>query len=262
MTKPLAPTLTSYDFLKTAALVLMIIDHIGYFFFPDQDWWRAVGRLSAPIWLFLVGYARSRDVGLRMWVGMGVLLLSNYVAGMPMLPVNILGTIIVCRLALDPVMGFIRRQPQMLYPVAALAFFGALLTFVVVEYGTTAMLPVMAGYVVRNREDMGMRKNQVLQFAGVAALLYAFVQCFIYFSFMPPVTFMVIGALLAVMLFLTSFRLYEFPALTRALGPLSGLIRLCGRRTLEIYVLHLLFFKIAAHVLGTQSWQLFNFHIV
>lgn len=262
MTKPLSPTLTSYDFLKATALILMIVDHIGYFFFPEQDWWRAVGRLSAPIWLFLVGYARSRDVGPRIWVGLGILLVSNYVFGMAMLPINILGTIIACRLALDPLMGFIRRRPQTLYPITTLLFFGALLSFVAVEYGTTAMMPVMVGYLVRNREEMGLRHNQVLQFAGVVALLYAFVQCFIYFSFDPPVTFMIIGALLSVMLFLTTFHLYEFPTLTRALGPLSGLIRLCGRRTLEIYVLHLLLFKIGAHVLGTQSWQLFDFHIV
>lgn len=262
MGQPLTKTLTSYDFLKTAALVLMIIDHVGYFFYPDQDWWRAVGRMSAPIWLFLVGYARSRDVGPHLWIGMGILLVSNYVFGMALLPVNILGTIILCRLALDPVMNFIRRHPQMLYPVLTLLFFGALLTFVVVEYGTTAMMMVMVGYVVRNREEMGLRKNQVLQFAGVAGLFYAFVQCFIYFAFEPPVTFMVTGALLAVMLFLTTFRAYEFPSLTNALGPLSAPIRMCGRYTLEIYVLHLLLFKIGAHVLETQSWQLFTFHIV
>jgi hypothetical protein len=262
MTKPLAPTLTSYDFLKTAALVLMILDHVGYFFFPEQDAWRAAGRLSAPIWLFLVGYARSRDVSLRMWVGMGVLLVSNYVFGMPILPVNILGTIIVCRLALDPLMAFIRRHPQMLYPVLALLFVGGLVTFMMVEYGSTAMMMVLTGYIVRNREEMGLCKNQVLQFAGVAALLYAFMQCFIYFAFPQTLTFAVIGALLVLMLSLTRFRLHEYPALTDRLGPFSGLIRVCGRQTFEIYVLHLLLFKIMAHVLDTQSWELFSFHIL
>ena len=159
MSKPLSPVLTSYDFLKAAALVLMIVDHIGYFFYPDDMWWRAVGRMSAPVWLFLVGYARSRDVGARMWAGMAVLVVSNYVFGMPVLPLNILGTIIVCRLAIDPMMGFIRRHPSMLYPVLVLLFVGGVFTFMTVEYGTTAMMMVMTGYLVRNHEEMAMRKN-------------------------------------------------------------------------------------------------------
>ena len=262
MSKPLSPVLTSYDFLKAAALVLMIVDHIGYFFYPDDMWWRAVGRMSAPVWLFLVGYARSRDVGARMWAGMAVLVVSNYVFGMPVLPLNILGTIIVCRLAIDPMMGFIRRHPSMLYPVLVLLFVGGVFTFMTVEYGTTAMMMVMTGYLVRNHEEMAMRKNEILQFAGVAALFYAFMQCFIYFSFGPALNLGVTGALLLVLLFLTAFRLYEYPVLTRSLGPLSGLIRLCGRRTLEIYVLHLLLFKAGAWLLHTQNWRPFTFHIV
>lgn len=34
----------------------MVIDHIGFLFFPDQDWMRAIGRLTMPIF----GYAIAR----------------------------------------------------------------------------------------------------------------------------------------------------------------------------------------------------------
>ena len=60
-TKTLSSYLTSYDLLKTLALVLMVIDHIGYFFYPEEMWWRVLGRLSVPIWFFLIGYANARD---------------------------------------------------------------------------------------------------------------------------------------------------------------------------------------------------------
>ena len=46
MPKVLPRELTSYDFLKTFAVVFMVIDHAGFFFFPDNDWMRVAGRLS------------------------------------------------------------------------------------------------------------------------------------------------------------------------------------------------------------------------
>lgn len=261
-TRPdLPPTLTSYDFLKTTALILMVIDHVGYFFFPDDMWWRAIGRLSAPIWLFLVGYARSRDLGPRLWVGAGLLLASSYVFGMAMFPITILVTILLCRLALDPLMDFLRRQPQALYPVMAVIFVCGFPTFPFFEYGAMAMLPVIAGYIVRNRAALGYSQNQVLQCAGIVALLYAFVQAFVFFIFPPPLRAVVMVGTLMLMLFLTGFQLYEYPKLTKALGPLAALLRFCGRRTLEIYVAHLVLFKALAWHWQTQDLQLFNFHM-
>ncbi len=49
MNKILPRDLTSYDLLKTLAVILMIIDHVGHHFFPDEMWFRVVGRLCVPI---------------------------------------------------------------------------------------------------------------------------------------------------------------------------------------------------------------------
>ena len=40
--------------LKLIALVTMIIDHVGAIFFPQFIWLRYIGRLSMPIYAFLV----------------------------------------------------------------------------------------------------------------------------------------------------------------------------------------------------------------
>jgi len=61
------------DWLKTAAIILVSIDHFGYFFIENADWWSVVGRLAAPPFFFLIGYARTRTVPLR-WVGLGIIL--------------------------------------------------------------------------------------------------------------------------------------------------------------------------------------------
>ena len=53
---------SSYDFIKFVAVVLMVIDHIGYYFFPYDLMWRSFGRMCVPIWLFLAGYAKPSDV--------------------------------------------------------------------------------------------------------------------------------------------------------------------------------------------------------
>jgi len=77
----LPDTVTSYDVWKTLAVLLMIIDHIGAYFLPDEQGLRILGRLCVPIWFFLVGYAQSRDLSWRLWAGVAILSISNYIGG-------------------------------------------------------------------------------------------------------------------------------------------------------------------------------------
>ncbi|MGB3200723.1 MAG: TraX family protein, partial [Nodosilinea sp.] len=56
--------LTSYQ-LKLLAAITMLVDHIGVVFFPDDVRFRLVGRISFPlfIWLLVQGEAHTRDLG-------------------------------------------------------------------------------------------------------------------------------------------------------------------------------------------------------
>jgi len=49
--------------LKLIALITMIIDHVGAIFFPQYIWLRYIGRLSMPIYAFLLvqGYKHTRS---------------------------------------------------------------------------------------------------------------------------------------------------------------------------------------------------------
>lgn len=46
----------SHDLIKLLAIILMIVDHIGQFYYPDILWFRILGRAAAPLFFFLMGY--------------------------------------------------------------------------------------------------------------------------------------------------------------------------------------------------------------
>lgn len=52
------------DLLKILAIVLMIIDHTGFAFFPQYKILRIIGRLSFPIFAYMIarGYQHTKDV--------------------------------------------------------------------------------------------------------------------------------------------------------------------------------------------------------
>jgi hypothetical protein len=223
---------------------------------------RILGRLSAPIWLFLVGYAQSRDFSTRMWVGILVLMLSSYSVGLSILPISILGTIVIGRLMIDPVMNAIRRTPQTLYAIAFILFSMTFVTLPLFEYGSSVLMIVMLGYMVRNRDSLPFSKSDILQFAMVAAAAHLFFQGFVFFSFTTPQFLFVIVTTIALFIALLKFRSVEYPAVTeKTPGFITFLIQVCGRRTLEIYVLHLVIFRFIAIAMGVEGLSWFNFHI-
>lgn len=50
--------------LKMIAVIIMIIDHTGLFFFPEAQWMRIIGRIGFPIFAYFIAegfrYTRSR----------------------------------------------------------------------------------------------------------------------------------------------------------------------------------------------------------
>lgn len=54
--------LNTYDLLKAAACIFMLIDHIGMFFLKDHTFLRVIGRSAYPIFAFCIGYNKNYQI--------------------------------------------------------------------------------------------------------------------------------------------------------------------------------------------------------
>jgi hypothetical protein len=260
--KSLPKSLTSYDFLKTFAVLTMIIDHIGYYFFPEQLEWRIVGRMSMPVWMFLIGYARSREITPLLWLGGGLIIIGDVVAGMPLLALNILFTIIVVRLVLNPLMDVATMNRQTMFMIIVTLAILVLPTVFIMDYGTQALLVAMLGYMVRNQQKLGFSNEAIMAFMGVVFIIYMSYQKLI-IGFNTPEAFTTGAGVLLVFIALTQFKSVTFPEITEKMPHIFvSLFQLMGRYTLEIYVAHLLLFKALGLITDPERYQLFNWGVI
>ncbi len=255
--KILPRDITSYDLFKAFAVVFMIIDHVGYYLFPDEMWWRVLGRFCVPVWFFLVGYAKSRDLGPRIWIGMLILVAGNFVAGMSIFGLNILATMIVVRLTIDPIMKAGLKDRQNFWGLCVALLLLTIPTGILFEYGTQAVLMAIFGWLVRHSDEIEDSKTFIPQYLAFALSTFVLMEeaAFrfdqVHLAVLCMGLFIVMGALLF-------FRPATYPALTKKLGPLAPVIRFAGRRTLEIYVAHLVLLKMMALFVQPEYFILWN----
>ena len=135
---------------------LGVFDHVGFYFFPEDNWWRVFGRMCVPIWFFLVGYANSRDMGLKMWIGAAILVAANFITGMSILPFNILVSMLAVRMVIDGAMRGVFVRQNVFWVMIVVMFFMIVPTMFAVEYGTQGLILAVFGYIMRHREDMNI----------------------------------------------------------------------------------------------------------
>jgi hypothetical protein len=144
-------TVDNTDWLKTAAIFLVSIDHFGYFFIEDADWWSVIGRLAAPPFFFLIGYAKTRVVPLHwLWLGIILTLLDSWNTDWTWVAPNILLSFALIRLARPKVQLFLQDHGW----TAFVILIGVLLAVqpfaaTIVDYGATGWLWALVGLCQR-----------------------------------------------------------------------------------------------------------------
>ncbi|MCK5385505.1 MAG: hypothetical protein KAJ29_07980 [Alphaproteobacteria bacterium] len=260
MTKAYSSNLTSYDLLKTFAVIIMVIDHIGFYFFPDMLWWRAVGRIGFPIWFFLVGYSRGRDIPIQLWGGGFVLLAGNLITGMSVFPLNALFTIMGIRLVIDWFMKRGFEKSVYIWSFSIVLMLVVLPSYYITEYGTQALITAIYGYYVRYKDEAG--KQAAANYMLFSFFTFIAYQQLVYDFDIWEFVFMFIGTLI-VRLTLLDFSSKVYPRLTERLPCVAvWFFQLCGRHTLRIYIVHLLAFKFMAAAMGYEGFNWFEIEMI
>ncbi len=253
----LSEHITTRDLLKTLALVLMIVDHIGFFFFPDDLWWRLWGRLCVPLWFFLIGYTGTRSVPATWYAGAALIAVNYVIFGGSVFPLSILINFALCRIVIERLGRAAARNNESLLGIYFMCLLMGLHSSVFIEYGTLGALLALTGYFRKNDQEIALTGLFKAGFIIASVLGYGLIQ----FVYLPgpsaeQALFLLIG-LLAVCGLLYGFRPAEFPAMPKIMTPIKLLVQFTGRWTLEVYVVHIIVLSALRHILAPQDFPLF-----
>lgn len=244
--KTLSTNVTTLDLIKTFAVICMIIDHIGFYFFPDASWFRVVGRLGgAPIWFFLIGFATSRTIPNSWLIGALILAVSDYVLMGSVFSINVLLTLVLLRLIIDHAINITMRSRYLFWlsmPILALFYIP---TNAVMEYGTLGVICGILGYSVRHYDRLyAVSFFTKYDFYGLVA--FSIVSNVILQSAVMGFNALQASVLLTCISFITliliNLKVEDVPEIKNE--SVKKLLQFGGRKTLEIYVTHLVIFKI------------------
>ena len=247
------------DWLKTAAIILVAVDHTGYFFIENADWWSVFGRLAAPFFFFLLGYARTRTVPFYwIWLGVILTLLDSWNTDWTWVAPNILLSFALIRIARPYVQFLLQRHGWTAFVLLVSALILVLpITAEIVDYGAEGWLWALFGLsqsmYVDSRSATGVDgtaqnsaqpAHAMTENLGLMRLLACFAAAVVYvwqeqaeflFSQIQFVTF-ILG--LGVLSFSLCFFL-RGPSRIQPPESIAGVLRFIGRRTLEIYAIQL-----------------------
>lgn len=225
------------DFLKFIALILMIIDHVSLYFMEDNQLLRAIGRSSAPIWFFFVGYFYAHKDG-RLLYSLAVL---DYIAAVSFNcsdgRLGILFTIIISRYFMQQIDG---AKINIYSLILVLAFLILLLPISIrfFEYGTVVILFSLTGF-------LNKKKSKYFQYVFfLSAVLYVFMQQAV-FDFLAQNLIVFISIFMPILYSLFHFKLKETHALPEGS---NKAVRFLARNSLFMYFFHVNFFRLIATI--------------
>jgi hypothetical protein len=249
------------DWLKTIAIALVLIDHFGYFFMEDDQWWSVFGRLAAPTFFFLLGYAQTRRVPLNwIWLGLLLTLLDSYYNDWNWVAPNILLSFALVRLARPYAETLLQDSGWVGFALLAVTLLLLLpVTGEIVDYGAEGWLWALFGLSQRRYVDdkpvpdltKTARANTTRRNLGLMRLLACLIAGAVYvwreqieFSF-PDLPLAIFILVLSVL----SLRLCFFRRGPTRLQPpkiVGEVLGFTGRHTLVIYAIELAAFQLIA----------------
>ena len=245
------PKITTTDILKLVGLALVLVDHYGLFFDPDETWWRVFGRPAAPIFFFLIGFARTGAIPAS-WLVLGAILTGlDIISDGWDSSLNILFSFALLRLVLPHAESFIAHK-RFALPLLALALAAlAPLLGNVIEYGLSGWLWALLGLSARlalvGEPGSARARNVVALICGLYYLTSE--SLFWHLDFVQIIILaLLIGALVATLLAFRRKDLESHPP-----APLAQALNWIGRRSLEIYAASTIAMQVVSLVLDSED---------
>lgn len=243
---------TTTDAWKLFAIAFVLIDHYGYFFDPEDVWWRLFGRLASPVFFFFIGFARTRAIPWT-WIFFGIVLTAaDYWTSPESVLINILLNFAFVRLVLPQIEAHILPYPGRLAAFAAASAAAIPVLDPFLEYGGEGWLWALLGLAHRLALEQSdgianLRRNLLALAAGAAY----FVRERSDYGFDSLQSMLLAVFVIGLVLGLTRFRRADLA--WQPPDALRPLFAFAGRRTLEIYAVTLLAMQLLAFAMGAAA---------
>ncbi len=209
------------DSLKTMAMITMIIDHIGVYFYPKQPLLRIIGRTAMPVFCFFAGYNyKNQPKWNILFVGLLMFIFSIFII-QHSASANILITIFIGQCYITCLQQHLKSFSMAFWQVLILIL-ATYFTQNQFEYGTAAIAIMVLGYIAQH--DKKTLKDTV-----IITLMITFCHSLI-FNFSNKLC--ILTALLLTFQYIVMLR-YPFEKMVKINT------RWISRNALYIYALHL-----------------------
>jgi hypothetical protein len=240
---------TTTDAWKLFALAFVLIDHYGFYFDPDEAWWRLFGRLASPVFFFFIGFARTRTVPWT-WIAFGFVITAvDYITSPRDILINILLNFTLVRLFLPTIEAHVMPYPLRLAALAATSAAVIPVLDPVLEYGGEGWLWALFGLSHRlfleHGDGFSLWRRYALALAAAAAYIVREIHDYGFDTLQSAVLVaMIVAEVLVLLRFRREDLAWQPPSAVRPVFAFAG------RRSLEIYALTLLAMQLLAFSIG------------
>ncbi len=214
------------DLLKFIAIITMIIDHLGLYWFPDIMEMRIIGRYAMPLFMFFAGYNFKHRMNFYILLaGTVTYAISTIFIHGFMLEANILISIFLGQIYLY---FFHKYLSSLTIGYVHFIILASLWPWTknLTDYGSLSIALMIIGYMVKVN---AIRCNLAALIVGFCSALHSYVNFYGFFNDAELIFSAFVGLLIYV-----SLRCGNFS------NVIAVNLRIISRYSLQIYVVHLL----------------------